>query len=274
MKNKKIPKTIHYCWFGGNPLPDLTKKCIESWKKMCPDYEIIEWNESNFDIEINDYVKEAYLEKKYAFVSDYARLYIIYNYGGIYLDTDVELIKNLDSFLDCDGFFSSEDNKVVSTGLGFGACKKNSIVELMMKDYDNTHFKLENGNLDLQPCPIKNSNSINMILKQFDDRTKICEHKNNYFYPKEYFCPMDNMTEEINITKNTVSIHHFSGFWLSEKDIKVNKNRRKICKIFGKKIGKKIVWVYTLPYRINKKIKRIGIKNTILFALNKFIKKG
>ena len=124
----KIPKVIHYCWFGGNPKPKLVQKCIHSWKKYCPDYEIIEWNESNFDISSCPlYVRQAYDVKKWAFVSDYARLKIIHTCGGIYLDTDVELIKSLDSLLEYNAFFGFEDGKYVATGLGFGAVSDNCV---------------------------------------------------------------------------------------------------------------------------------------------------
>ena len=118
-----IPKKIHYCWFGGNPLPELAIKCLESWKKYCPDYEIIEWNETNFNLDSCEYVREAYQAKKWAFVSDYARLKVVYDNGGIYLDTDVELIKSLDRLLKNKSFFGTETTGVVATGLGFGAEK-------------------------------------------------------------------------------------------------------------------------------------------------------
>ena len=116
-----IPKIIHYCWFGGKPLPNTAIKCIRSWKKHCPDYEIHCWNEKNFDINVCPYVKEAYEEKAWAFVSDYARLWIIYNYGGIYLDTDVELLKNIDNLLKYDVFMGFENKQYVNTGVGFWA---------------------------------------------------------------------------------------------------------------------------------------------------------
>ena len=116
-----IPKKIHYCWIGGNPLPELAIKCIESWKKYCPDYEIIEWNEKNYDFRKNQFMREAYDEKKWGFVPDYARLDIIYEHGGIYLDTDVEIIKPLDSLLKEQGFAGMEQPGIVALGLGFGA---------------------------------------------------------------------------------------------------------------------------------------------------------
>ena len=149
-----IDKVIHYCWFGYNPKSDLINRCIESWKKYCPDYQIIEWNESNFDVNMFDYTRQAYKEKKYAFVSDVARLYVVYNYGGIYLDTDIELKDSLDNFLGYDGWFNWESNLFIATGLGFGAQKGNKLVKDMLEDYKDKKFYKKNGSIDLTPCPI------------------------------------------------------------------------------------------------------------------------
>ena len=135
-----IPKIIHYCWFGGNEIPENDKKCIESWKKYCPDYKIIRWDESNYDYKKNSYMREAYEAKKWGFVPDYARLDIIYNYGGIYLDTDVELLKSLDEILDCEGFFGFESENLVNLGLGFGAVKGNEIIRDMMLQLSLIHI--------------------------------------------------------------------------------------------------------------------------------------
>lgn len=130
-----IPKVIHYCWFGHNPKSELIKKCIESWKQYCPDYKIVEWNESNFDVNIIPYVKDAYLDGKYAFVSDYARLYIAYSYRGIYLDTDVLLRKDLDELLQYDCWLASDDVRYIATGLGFGCKKGNKTIKALMDAY-------------------------------------------------------------------------------------------------------------------------------------------
>ena len=154
MSEQKIPKIIHYCWFGGNPFPELAQKCIASWKKFCPDYEIKEWNESNYDVTKNQYMREAFENKQWAFVSDYARLDIIYENGGIYLDTDVELLKPLDDLLILTGFMGFEENKkLCATGLGFGAVPKLPIIKEMRDDYDNIIFIKEDGSFDQTPCP-------------------------------------------------------------------------------------------------------------------------
>lgn len=120
-----IPKKIHYCWFGMGEKPELAKKCIQSWKKYCPDYEIIEWNEDNFDIDQYPYLRWCYDNKKWAFLSDFARLLVVYQNGGIYFDTDVELIKTPDELLGCNAFFGFENDKNIATGLGFRASAPN-----------------------------------------------------------------------------------------------------------------------------------------------------
>ena len=264
---KSIPKIIHYCWFGGNDKSKLIKKCINSWKEYCPDYKIIEWNENNFDLSNNHYAFEAYNNKKWAFVSDYVRLKVLYDYGGIYLDTDVELIKNLDKIIKCDGFFSTENNVTVSTGLGFGATKHNVIVKKMLDDYENIHFILKNGSYNDEACPSRNTRSIIDIINELGDRNEICVYKNNYFYPKEYFCPIDNSTGKVNITPNTIAIHHYTGSWLNDKELKMKYRKQRITNKFGKSIGE----LYTLPYRVMKKIRLNGFKDTMKIAFNKLL---
>lgn len=135
-----IPKIIHYCWFGGGAISPENRKCMESWKKYCPDYKIMAWNEQNFDISQNRYAQQAYEAKKYAFVSDYVRLAVLYEYGGIYLDTDVELVRPLDELLELPGFMGFQTNNEIATGLGFGARKGNSVVQALLRDYDALDF--------------------------------------------------------------------------------------------------------------------------------------
>lgn len=155
-----IEKRIHYCWFGGNEKSEIIQKCIESWKKYCPDYEIIEWNESNFDVNLCEYTKDAYENKKWAFVSDVARLWIIYNNGGIYLDTDVELFSSLDELLRYDAWFASDDIKSVNTGMGFGAKKNHFLIKKILNDYYDRKF-------DTTPCPVLNTKIIFDVVKDF-----------------------------------------------------------------------------------------------------------
>lgn len=148
-----IPKIIHYCWFGGGPISPESRKCIESWKKYCPDYKIIEWNEQNFEISQNRYAQQAYEAKKYAFVSDYVRLAVLYRYGGIYLDTDVELVRPLDELLEHKGFISMEHSApspygrtlLVNTGSGVGAEPGCEMIGKMLAAYRNAAFIQETG---------------------------------------------------------------------------------------------------------------------------------
>lgn len=229
-----IPKKIHYCWFGGNPKSKLIKKCIKSWKKHCPDYEIIEWNENNFDVNCCDYVKEAFEAKKWAFLTDYARLWILYNHGGIYLDTDVELIKPIDDLLKLDGFMGFDEKGIVATGLGFGAQKGNKIVSEFLKDYDNIPFALPDGSYDLTPCPDRNTESLKRLGMDVNNKNQ--KFMDMTFLPSEFLCPMDYYTGKKTITENTYSIHHYSASWTS----KVTKRTTRIKRIIGVKMYNKL----------------------------------
>lgn len=248
-----IPKKIHYCWFGGKELPELAKKCIESWKKYFPDYEIIEWNENNFDINFNQYAKEAYERKKYAFFTDVARLYIIYNYGGIYFDVDVEVIKNFKSVLENKAFFGLESIGKVNTGLGFGAEKKNQFVKKILDDYKDRHFIKNDGNLDLSPCPILNSKvflnegfKLNNIFEKIDGVA---------VYPINVFNPKGGFGQKITLSNETLSIHHFDGSWLSKEELERANKFIYLRKKYGEKRAKVIYNTLYLPYRVLSKIK-------------------
>ena len=230
----EIPKVIHYCWFGGNPLPELAIRCIESWKKYCPDYEIIEWNESNFDLDCCPYVREAYNEKKWAFVTDYARLKIVYEHGGLYFDTDVELIKPIDDLLDLQGFMGFEDDEHVNTGVGFGAIPGHSIIKSMMDDYTNVHFRKDDGTLDMTPCPIRNTQTLVALGLYLGEKN--CELQGIKFYPKDFFSPKDMRDGKIKLTKNTYSIHHYSASWYSKKKAVYAIFIRTLYRVFGEKI--------------------------------------
>jgi len=211
-----IPKTIHYCWFGRNPKPKLAEKCIKSWKKYCPDYEIIEWNEDNYDVTKIPYMKEAYEAKKWGFVPDYARLDIIYQYGGIYLDTDVELIKPIDDLLKYKGFAGFERGKYVALGLGFGAEAGCQALKSLMDAYQEEHFQNSDGTLNLIPAPVRDTDVfakkglvLNDSLQTIDGMT---------VFPTEYFCPLAG-GYEMKKTKNTFSVHWYSGSWLPEQEV-------------------------------------------------------
>lgn len=260
---KKIPKIIHYCWFGGNKKSKIIESCINSWKEMCPDYEIVEWNEDNFDINCNYYVKEAYEQKKWAFVTDYVRLKVLYEHGGVYLDTDVELIKSLDDLLKFDAFYSCEDAKYIATGLGIGSISNNNIIKAMMNDYENIHFKKDNGDYDLLACPIRNTNTFRKITGITDDFNKCIIFDNSIVLPKEYFCPLDYETGKLVITDKTYAIHHYAGSWLSKKEQNKILLRKKLSKVFGLYISRKIVNLIYLPDEIKENGFKTFIKNKI-----------
>ncbi len=210
-----IPKIIHYCWFGGNPLPESAKYCIESWKKYCPDYEIKEWNETNFDVSCCDYVREAYEAKKWAFVSDYARFQILYENGGVYFDTDVEIIRPIDKIVAKGSFMGLERYEpiYVAPGLGMAASSKCALYKEILDFYKIRHFKTDNGTIDTTTVVVY----VTDILKKYGLKNINAVQKvaGIYIYPVEYFCPKDIDTMELNITTNTYTIHHFDGSWLS-----------------------------------------------------------
>lgn len=234
-----IPKIIHYCWFGGAPLSPMAKKCIDSWKKYCPDYEIIEWNESNADVSINKFTKEAYDARSWGFATDYLRLWIIYNYGGVYLDTDVELVKSLDPVLENGPFIgfesgSSQTGLYLALGLGFGAEKGNELIKKHMEIYDTLSFVNDDGSYNKLPSP---HYTTDVFMEYGLDRHKNAVQNVGGFtvYPTDYFCPIDTATNKLEITENTYAIHHFAGSWVDGYSKLRGKIYRLIRRIFGKK---------------------------------------
>ena len=229
-----IPKVIHYCWFGKGKMPKLAKKCIKSWKKYCPDYEFVLHTEDNFDLTQNRYMREAYKAGKWAFVSDYARLKIIYDNGGIYLDTDVELIKPVDDLVKLGGFMGFDEKGIVATGLGFGAEKGNKIVSEFLKDYDDIPFILPDGSFDLTPCPDRNTEALKRLGMDIENKNQT--FMDVTFLPDEYLCPMDYYTGKKTITDKTYSIHHYSASWTNS----VTKRTTRIKRIIGVKMYNKL----------------------------------
>ena len=241
----KIPKIIHYCWVGGAPKPRSVIYCIESWKKYCPDYEIREWNESNYDFKKNQYMKEAYDEKKWGFVPDYARLDIIYQYGGIYLDTDVEIIKNIDSLLENEVFFGFENTGTeeyfINCGQGFGAIKQHNVIKQLRDFYDNISFYNPDGSLNMLPSP----HYTTQMLLRFGLKCNNCNQNfsNITIYSSEVLCPKNFKTGKINITKATISIHHFTASWLDEKIKDELEYQKKMNSRYGEKLARKIMLI-------------------------------
>ena len=216
--NETIPKIIHYCWFGKKAKPQLIEKCITSWKKILVDYEIIEWNEDNYDIKKNRYMLQAYEKKKWGFVPDYARLDIIYNHGGIYLDTDVELVKNIDDLLYQRGFAGFESDQYVALGLGFGAVAGNKIIKGMLDAYEHYDFVDGNGNMNLTSSPILQTEYLLKHGLKQNGEYQILENEFT-IYPEKKLCGKSLYSRRINITSHTCAIHHYDGSWLDEEDL-------------------------------------------------------
>lgn len=235
-----IPKVIHYCWLGGNPKPESAQKCIASWRTYCPDYEIKEWNESNLDISANVYTRQAYEAKAWGFVPDYLRLWIVYTYGGIYLDTDVQMVRNFDPLLNEAGFCGFEDDEHIAFGLGFGAEAGNRLLERQMHTYDGLRFVNEDGSLNRTPSPVYTTAVMKAAGFRFNDGT-VQRIDGFACYPPEYFCPKSFATGILKLTKHTFSIHQFDASWYSEEE---QTQKRRYWKE-----AKKDYWIH-LPNRI------------------------
>ncbi|MFR9627602.1 MAG: glycosyltransferase [Rikenellaceae bacterium] len=224
-----IPKIIHYCWFGNSPLPELTVKCIESWKRNCPDYEIMFWDESNFDVNEVRFCREAYMYKKYAFVADYVRLWALYNHGGIYLDTDMEMLKKISPMLNLSAFIGLESDYAVGTAI-IGCVKKHKWISELLHYYKDRSFIRPNGAHDTKPNP--QILTANLESYGFTTGNKFQVIKDFLtIYPIDYFYPLSYETKEISLTKNSYCIHHYAATWCNKrganlpKFIEVNYNR-------------------------------------------------
>lgn len=225
-----IPKTIHYCWFGRGEKPKLAQKCIASWKKYCPDYEIIEWNEDNFDLDTNPYTRWCYDNRKYAFLSDYARLMIVGEYGGFYFDTDVELVKSLEPLRQHSAVFGFENDAFVNTGEGFGAEAGNAVVAAMREEYapllDGTHGTIG--------CPRLNTQALLRLgLMQNGAYQEVAGAA---VYPADYFNPYDDPTGTLTKTKNTYSIHWYGKSWMSKGTVLRSRLMKPVHRVLGSKL--------------------------------------
>lgn len=216
---RTVPKIIHYCWFGKKPLPELALKCIASWRKFLPGYEIKEWNEDNFDVNQIPYTAEAYKCKKYAFVSDYARFKIMYEHGGIYFDTDVEVIKPMDDIIAKGSFFgmeASQKNSSCAPGLGFACPPHHELCQEMIDCYKRMKFIKFNNQYNLKTVV----QIFSKLLKKrgFRPSESPMKFSNIYIYPPEYFCPINFYTGKTNITENTYTIHHYAASWVNPNE--------------------------------------------------------
>lgn len=233
-----IPKKIHYCWFGRNPLPESAQKCIASWRKFFPGYEIIEWNEDNFDVNTIPYTAEAYSVKKYAFVSDYARFKILYENGGLYFDTDVEVIHSMDDIIEKGAFMGFEidpgkerKSGAVAPGLGIAATPGMAIYKNILDYYDTISFIHPDGSLNTTDAVV-NITTRELIKAGLSDRKGIQDVAEIYIYPADYFNPLDDATGRLRKTANTRSIHWYTKTWLNESPMR-RWCSRFIHRIFG-----------------------------------------
>jgi len=242
-----IPKIIHYCWFGHNQLPDMAQKCIASWRKFFPDYEIKEWNEDNFNVNIIPYTQQAYEAKKYAFVSDYARFWILYNYGGLYFDTDVEVIRPMDDIVDKGPFIGIEvpaKKGIVpyvapglglglNPGLGLGVNPGLGLYQRILEYYSSLSFRNEDGSLNQTTIVAHTTEVLTELgLQPIDGIQQVA---GVWIYPADFFNPLDSLTGKLNITENTRSIHWYMNSW-SDTSKMYNWLSRMSHRFFGTRI--------------------------------------
>lgn len=229
-----IPKVIHYCWFGGNPLPKSVRKCIASWRKHFPGYEIKEWNEGNFDVNGIPYTRDAYARRKYAFVSDYARFYILYRCGGVYFDTDVEVIRPMEDILERGAFMGIEqDGSVthVAPGLGLAVPQGHGLYKEILDYYATLPFLDANG--DIIPGTVVMHITNILLGHGLVRKDEMQQVAGMWIYPNDYFNPLDDATGRLNITANTRSIHWYSKTWLENYGPFRTRITRWIHRIFG-----------------------------------------
>lgn len=224
-----IPKKIHYCWFGHGPMPKLAEICIESWKRFLPDYEIKRWDESNFDVNICRYTREAYERKKYAFVSDYARFYVLNKEGGVYFDVDVEVIKPIEDLIAKGPFMAVESGMIVAPGLGLASNRDNEFLLRLLDIYNGLQFIKPDGSMNVDTVGFYTTK----LLQTYGWDGSQSEVAGFKIYPKDFFCPIDYDTKKLTITSNTVSIHHYNESWLTGRD----KLYRSVKKMFGQRFA-------------------------------------
>lgn len=262
-----IPKIIHFFWIGDNPIPEKDQNFIDGWRKTNPDYEIKMWNETNYDFTKNEYMRAAYENKKFGFVPDYARLDVIYNYGGFYFDTDVEIIKSLDGLLNNQCFFGFESEKMVNLGHGFGAEPKCDIIKQMLDSYSSISFVNSDGTINKTPSPVYQTDVLKRNGLLLNNTNQVL-NKNIFIYSSDYFAPMDYNTAKIELTDNTVSIHHYHASWFSENQKKSYDVMKRINNRFGSKLGK----VVYQPFRVYYLVKEYGVKKLVSKFTNKIRK--
>lgn len=234
-----IPKIIHYCWFGGKPKPALVNHYIETWKHYCPDYTFMEWNESNFNIQQNAYCKEAYEAEKWAFVSDYVRVKVLYDYGGIYMDTDVELVQSIDALLNYEIFMGFENDKMVSIGT-IGSNPHNGFLKEILQVYASRHFLNDNGSFNMMP-------NVELVTKLLIDHHGLLANGRKQLlnpgiqvFPMESFVAKDYWTGWVVADESTYAIHHYASTWLTKQDRKLIAKERQYIRYIYKRLQKPV----------------------------------
>ena len=233
-----IPKVIHYCWFGPGKLPKLGKRCIASWQKFFPGYEIKEWNEENFDVNMIPYTAEAYKAGKYAFVSDFARFWILYHYGGIYFDTDVEVIKPMDALIEAGAFMGAETSVerghrlYIASGLGMGCEAGQPFLKECIDLYGNLEFTLSQHIKTV--CEYVTDILDERGLQQKDEIQQVCGFT---IYPWDYLCPISTEGLVMRKTANTVSIHHYAASWSTP----MRRFKKRLARLVGPRLTMMII---------------------------------
>lgn len=210
-----IPKIIHYCWFGRGEKPELAKKCIASWRKFCPDFEIREWNEDNCDYLAMPFMAEAYAAKNYAFVSDVMRLIVLEQYGGVYFDTDVEVLRDITPLLNDEGFIGFENDRYVNSGQVMAMVAHQPVVQVMIEEYKKLHFVKPDGSIAPVGCPHLNTDVLERFGLERNGQEQVVA--GIHVYPADWFNPLDSTTGKLNKTPNTYSIHWYSMSWLPKR---------------------------------------------------------
>lgn len=232
-----IPKIIHFCWLSGDPFPDPIQRCIDSWNKILPDYEIMLWDTHRFDINSNTWVKQAYENKKYAFAADYLRLYALYHYGGIYLDSDVEVLKSFNDLLNLPYFIGVDSQSKIEAAI-IGTENHNKWIGDCLEYYKNRNFVNPDGTFDMKTLPIIMEECITKT-KRMDYIDSISSFNNDNLsvklLPFNYFCSKRHDTGIVQITENTYSVHHFAMSWKSSKLHTLIKIKRLFVRMFGER---------------------------------------
>lgn len=214
---QKIPKILHWCWFGDKPMPQTNKDCVKSWAKVLPpDFKIQLWNERNFNVRLCKFTADAYRTKNYAFVSDYVRWYVLHTFGGVYVDSDVSLLKDITPLLEHTAFGGVSNGGMFASGLILGSVPDFEICARMLQMYDNERFLTDRGEPIYVNCVLRETQLMEEFGFDMDKAHTIQDCGGMQIYPREYFCGYNPETGEVYATEKTYAMHQFSGTWMPE----------------------------------------------------------